>query len=80
MHGADQSVNLAGTLAGALTWTSGTVYGQLTVGAGATLTLSGTETKYLGAALTNAGTINLLSPLEFYWRRANAGQPGRWLD
>ena len=59
------SANLAGTLTGAVTWTSGTVLGQLTIGAGSTLTLSGVETKYLQAALTNAGTLVVASPLQF---------------
>ena len=75
------STSLSGTLAGALNWTSGTVLGQLTIGGGATLTLSGAETKYLQAALTNAGTIILASPLEFIGGgRTLVNQAGALID
>ena len=50
---------------GQIQWTGGTLYGALVISTGATMAISGQETKHLWCNLTNAGTITLSSPLEF---------------
>ena len=49
------------TIAGTLNWTGGAVSGQMTIGSGGVLNLSGGADKfvgYYGTTLTNAGTVN----------------------
>jgi hypothetical protein len=50
---------------GQIIWTGGTLYGALVISTGATMAISGQETKHLWCNLTNAGSITLSSPLEF---------------
>ena len=58
-------VTLSGTLATPMSWTGGTLYGQLNIAANGLLAASGAGTRYLQAAVTNWGTITLASPLQF---------------
>jgi hypothetical protein len=58
-------VTWSGTLATPMSWTGGTLYGQLNIAANGLLAASGAGTRYLQAAVTNWGTITLASPLQF---------------
>jgi hypothetical protein len=55
----------SGTLATAMSWTGGTVYGQLNIATNGWLAASGTGTRYLQMGVTNSGTITVASPVQF---------------
>jgi len=54
-----------GALATTMSWTGGTVFGQLNIAPNGLLAASGTGTRYLQMVVTNSGTITVASPVQF---------------
>jgi hypothetical protein len=76
-------LTLNGTLASALGWSSGEVFGALTVTTNGLLTLSGSAIKYLDGVITNLGTIRWTGPGIFRLYDSAArmvNQPGGLFD
>ena len=69
-----------GTLGAAMSWTGGTIAGNWAIGASGSLIVNGAGTLAMTGSLTNAGTLELASPLELEGDNLEiVNEPGAWL-